>query len=178
MTAIGRGRFNQLIDDLWQAYWWLVELPVVETGNGGKEPDRIEQMYDEVDIRRHVYSYADAFDSKDLSRIMDHFLDDSVLTTNRGEFAGRTAIHEYYTPTTLLNRLSYHRVQNLVVRVTSPGEEGWVAAYFHAPFIGFPPSARSQYGRYFGRLEKRDGRWGFADWRISVDQNRDFPRIA
>jgi hypothetical protein len=66
-------------------------------------------------------------------------------------------------------------VQNVCVRITELGSEGWAAAYFHALFSAGEQQARSQCGRYFGRLVKRNGRWRFADWRISVDENRIYP---
>lgn len=171
--ATGRDQFNQAIQDIWAAFRWLGDMNLP----AGSADQAIDRLDDELAIRQHLYSYTDAFDSKDLARIVDHFHDDAVLITNRGTFPGRAGIEGYYQPTTLLQRLSYHRVQNLCVRVSEVGVEAWAAAYFHAPFVGEDGETRSQYGRYFGRLTKIAGRWRFADWRISVDENRAYPRV-
>ena len=172
--AGGREQFKAVMQDVSEAYRWLIALPIPELS----PEDQVARLHDELAVRQHLCSYTDAFDSKDLDRIVDHFESDGVLVTNRGTFPNRDGIRAYYEPTTQLNRLSYHRVQDFCIRVTAPGIEAWMAAYFHAPFVAGALEARSQYGRYFGRVTKRDGRWRFADWRISVDENRLYPKAS
>ncbi len=172
MTPGGREQFHAFVQDVWAGFLWLTELRPTDTSS----EQLIARLDDELAIRQHLFSYTDAFDSKDLRRIVGHFHEEAVLITNRGTFPRRDGIEGYYQPTTLQNRLSYHRVQNVCVRVTEPGHEAWVAVYFHALFAGAAAEARSQYGRYFGRLTADEGRWRFADWRISVDENRMYPK--
>jgi hypothetical protein len=169
--AGGREQFNALAPDVSAAYRWLAGLQLPEAS-----PEvQVERLHDELAVRQHLCSYTDSFDSKDLDRIVGHFEEDGVLVTNRGTFPLREGIRGYYEPTTLLDRLSYHRAQDFCIRVTELGSEAWLAAYFHAIFVAGKLEARSQYGRYFGRLAKRGGRWRFAEWRISVDENRRYP---
>jgi ketosteroid isomerase-like protein len=170
--AGGRQQFRAVMQDVSEAYRWLTALPIPPLDAQAQ----LARLHDELAVRQHLCSYTDAFDSKDLDRIVDHFEEDAVLVTNRGTFPNREGIRNYYEPATRLNRLSYHRVQDFCIRVTEPGTEAWMAAYFHAPFIAGEIEARSQYGRYFGRLTKPAGRWRFADWRISVDENRLYPK--
>ena len=170
----GQDQFNALAQDVSAAYRWLLALKLPEL----PAEAQVERLHDELAVRQHLCSYADAFDSKDLDRIVDHFHDDAVLVTNRGTFPLRAGIRGFYEPTTHFNRLSYHRVQTHSIRVTEPGAEAWIAAYFHAAFSAGDLGARSQYGRYFGRLTKLAGRWQFADWRISVDENRLYLKEA
>src|SRR5438067_332681 len=81
-----------LIEDIWAAFRWLSDLQP----SAGMPDDEIERLYDELAIRQHLCSYTDAFDSKDLDRIVDHFEDDAILTTNRGVFPHREGIRGYY----------------------------------------------------------------------------------
>jgi uncharacterized protein (TIGR02246 family) len=134
----------------------------------------VERLMVERTVRDHIYSYADAFDSKDLARIVSHFSPDAYLTTPRGGFRGREAIRAFYEPFTTMNRFSYHRIQAVTVR--GSGDEAAVVASFHAPFIGEGDDARSQYGRYLGILRREGDGWLLADWRILVDHTRAFPR--
>jgi hypothetical protein len=55
--------------------------------------------------------------------------------TNRGKVPLREGLRGYYERTTRLNRLSYHQVQDFCIRVTEPGSEAWMAAYFHTFFV-------------------------------------------
>ena len=156
--------------DATQAFLDLAVAPVIDASREAA----ITRLTAELGVRKHIYSYADAFDSKDFERIIAHFAPDAVLTTPRGAFAGKEEIRRFYSQFTGMNRFSYHRIQSAAVR--SDGEAALVVAYFHAPFIGEGNDARSQYGRYLGRLARDGEGWLFADWRILVDHTRAYPR--
>ena len=159
--------FDEFASDIWRSWF--------ELGRAVRPADsNYSSLARELSLRDHFYSYANAFDSKDLTRIIAHFADDAVLTTNRGRFAGLEEIRAYYGPSTLEDRFSYHRIQNPIVRISDTGIEGWIAASFHSRFIGGAQPPRSQYGRYLGHLGALGGSWLFLDLRISVDQNWNY----
>ena len=163
----GHEEFDEQAANIWST--WLALGQIVRS-----QDDDVASLGDEVDLRDHFYSYANAFDSKDLGRIISHFAEDAVLTTDRGRYAGIDAIQDYYQPSTVEVRFSYHRIQNAIIRVTDPGVEGWIAASFHSPFVGFEVPPRSQHGRYLAHLGAAGGSWKFLALRISVDQNWDY----
>lgn len=159
-------------DDATAAFLSLAASPAIVSSPAAI----LRRLEAETEVRSHVFSYADAFDSKDLERIVGHFSSDAILKTPRGNFSGHDKIREFYRPFTTMNRFSYHRVQTITVRPANDGIGALVAAYFHAPFIGESNDARSQYGRYLGSLVRNDNCWLFAEWRIFVDHVRTFPR--
>ena len=78
-------------------------------------------------------------------------------------------------PSTLLNRVTYRRVQSIAVNVAPDANQASAAAYFHTAVIGADSDGRSLYGRYVGRLVKVADAWRFAELRISSDHVRDYP---
>lgn len=159
------------IEDFDEAFLALARTAVEDAS----PEDAIRRLTEELTIRDHALSYADAFDSKALDRIVAHFDGDAILTTPRGIFNGHREIRAFYEQFTGMNRFSYHRIQSVTIRVDANGTGASFAAYFHAPFIGEGSDARSQYGRYLGRLTKHDEGWLFVDWRISIDHTRAYP---
>lgn len=173
MTVLGREMFEEMVGDLGRAYQWLYEL---KTPVGGIDAQR-RLLYEELRVRDHLFSYADAADAKDLDRLVDLFTDDAVLSTAQKKASGREQVRGFCAPYAQLNRISHHRLQNVVVRVTAIDEEAWIASYLHSVSIGADQVAFSNYGRYFGRLVQQDGRWRTADWRILIDEGRAYPRL-
>jgi ketosteroid isomerase-like protein len=82
LMAGGREQFNGFAQDVWAGFRWLSELCPPHAS----DEQLITRLDDELAIRQHLYSYTDAFDSKDLPRIVDHFQGDAVPITNRGTF--------------------------------------------------------------------------------------------
>ena len=166
-------------DKMWPAFESLTETRRLARN----DKDAVRALFAESEVRAHLHSYAGAFDSKDLGRIVSHFTADAVLETPRGSYRGLEEISAFYQPQTAYHRTSMHRIENVVVRVDANRLRSVVAAYFHAPFVAPERGpraldARSQHGRYFGRLVCIEEGWRIAEWHITVDQNRTYPTMS
>lgn len=164
--STGRSWFFEHKNDMWRAANWVIDRPTLTS-----TPDnQLDFLMNDLAIRELLSSYTDAFDSKDLALTLAHFTEDCVLVNPRTTFIGKREVQEFYSNAMAGMGVSFHRVQNVVVRPGDEPGEGWVSAYFHAPFIGpLTAMAISQLGRYFGRVVLEESTWRFADLRISVD---------
>jgi hypothetical protein len=162
----GRAWFFEHKNDMWRAANWVVDKPSFS----GTPDEQLDWLMHDLALRELLTSYTDAFDAKDLPWTMSHFAADCVLVNPRATFVGPAQVEEFYRQAMIGTRVSFHRVQNVIVRPGDEAGEAWLSAYFHAPFVWpLTTMGTSQLGRYFGRAVLEDGRWQFADWRISVD---------
>lgn len=159
--------------DSWEKFRTLVEmtrpnLPVTE---------QIEVLYAEMEIRNALLSVADAIDSKDLPRILDHFDEGAIIAIGNTRFEGPLEIEQYFSPASLLHRITFHRLLNIVVRIGVANDKmpiGMVVSYFHASVIASDDDGRSLYGRYLNSFVKVGRQWKIREWRIIPDHARSY----
>lgn len=165
------GSDGAIIDgDFFSVFRRITEIsdPPVETDGG------IDRLYDKLEIANFVSSLADAMDSKDLGRILDHFADDAVVESTEGRFVTRAEIEGHYRAMTERNRITYHRIASLTVRIPQ-SDRAVVCGYLHTPLIASDTDGRSLYGRFIARLSREPSGWCIAEWRESTDHIRAFP---
>lgn len=166
----GRETWTQLRDDVWNAHHWLLDQPIAEPSTD----EKLTQLVDELSIRELLANYAYAHDSRDLAWTASVFADDAMLVNERRVCQGKAEVVDMFRGWNRTMVLTFHRFSNPIVRFVPKQTEAWLIAYFHVPHAR-PDLRHYSYGRYFGRLTKRSGRWQIVDWRIANDARMQFP---
>jgi ketosteroid isomerase-like protein len=161
----GRETWHELRDDVWNAHHWLLDQHVPPPQSSEEE---LTRLADEIAIREVLSNYAYAHDSLDLSWSASMFTDDAMLINETWVFDGNAEVVGAFRGWNRNRELSFHRFSNPIVRFVPAHPEAWLIAYFHVASATGDARA-SHFGRYFGRLSKRSGRWQIVDWRIAND---------
>jgi ketosteroid isomerase-like protein len=161
----GRASWHELRNDPWAAHHWILDQPIPELS----ADEKLDRLVDEIHIREILSNYAYAHDSLDLAWSGSLFADDAMLINETSVFDGNFRVTEAFRGWNRNRYMSQHRFSNPLIRFVPGTPDAWLLAYFNVAGIGFDDSRRYTFGRYFGRLTKRSGRWQIVDWRISND---------
>jgi len=165
--SFGRETFDKLTVDLWSAFRWVRDRDPIR----GTEAELFAGVTDEAALRELVGVFGYSLDAKDPQWTASLFSGDGHFLyrdrTDRGS-VGREAIAAHCGELSETPEFSSHRPTNFIVRIMPGGTEAWLTAYLHVATVS-GGEVTSQFGHYFGRFEKHDGRWYFADWCYSLD---------